>query len=255
VSEESSNPNLHVIDRRAHKRILANIPIEVTAIDGNGHLVAEHSFIEDVSDFGCRFSARVPVHQGDTVALKILGPHGIVLPGEEPRYYEIMWVSPKDHGATMGGRVIQGEKLASVNFPWESHEQKTPVSATLERRTESRLILHAQVEISGISDSGEQFAERSSLEDVSALGCRFSIKNALQSRVVLGIEPLGERGEKLADEFPHLFVVLWVKPNGDRLTVGARSFTEKELTDSTGASFSLRGFLRNETKPQSEEPV
>jgi hypothetical protein len=249
VPEQNSNPNLHVVDRRAHKRILANIPIEVTAVDGNGHLASEHTFIEDVSDFGCRFSARVPIHKGDTVALKILGPHGIVLPGEEPRYYEIMWVAPKDHGATVGGRVIQGEMLASVNFPWESREGKPQGAAKPERRSEARLILHAPVEVSGIADSGEQFAERSNLEDVSALGCRFSVKNAVQSRVVLGIEPLGESGEKLTDEFPHLFVVLWVKPNGERLTVGARSFTEKELTDSSGASFSLRGFVRNEAKP------
>jgi hypothetical protein len=249
--EEKSNPNLHVVDRRAHKRILANIPVEVTVVDAQGQLLAEHSFIEDVSDFGCRFSARAPVHQGDTVALKILGPHGIVLPGEEPRYYEIMWVAPKDHGATMGGRVLQGEKLANVKFPWAQSEEKPPCPVKAERRTDARLALHAQVEVSGIADSGQQFGERARLEDVSALGCRFTIENEVQTRSLLGVEPLGENGEKLSDEFPHLFVVLWVKPNGKRLTVGARSLTEKELTDSTGSSFSQRGFQQREIKTAS----
>jgi len=248
VLEEKSNPNLHVVDRRAHKRILVDIPVEVTVVDAKGHLITEHSFIEDVSDFGCRFSVRAPVHQGDTVALKLLGPHGIVLPDEEPRYYEIMWLAPKEHGATMGGRVLQGEKLAHVKFPWAQSEEKPPCPVKPERRSDARLVLHAQVDISGIADSGQQFGERARLEDVSALGCRFTIENEVQTRSVLGVEPLGESGEKISDEFPHLFVVLWVKPNDNRLTVGVRSLTEKELTDSTGSSFSQRGFNRGEIK-------
>jgi hypothetical protein len=248
VSEEKINTNLHVVDRRAHKRILVDIPVEVTVVDSQGHLLAEHSFIEDVSDFGCRFSARVPVSKGDTVALKILGPHGILSPDEEPRYYEIMWVAPKDHGATMGGRLLDDEKLANLKFPWAQSGEKPTRDARTERRTDARMILHAQVEITGVADSGQQFIERLRLEDVSAMGCRFSIQGAVQARVVLGVEPLGQEGEKLPDEFPHLFVVLWVKQNEDRLTVGVRSLTGKELTDSTGSSFSQRGFLQSEIK-------
>jgi hypothetical protein len=248
VSEGSSNTNLHMVDRRAHKRILVDIPVEVTVVDGEGHLLAEHSFIEDVSDFGCRFSASAPIHQGDTVALKILGPHGILLPDEEPRYYEIMWVAPKERGATMGGRLIEGEKLADVKFPWAQSGETPSGQVKTERRADTRLILHAGVEVTGIADSGQQFIERSRLEDVSAMGCRFSIQGAVQARVVLGVEPLGQEGEKLPDEFPHLFVVLWVKQNENRLTVGARSLTGKELTDSTGSSFSQRGFLENKIK-------
>jgi hypothetical protein len=248
VLEEKRNPNLFVVDRRAHKRILVNIPVEVTAIDSHGQLVAEHTFIEDVSDYGCRFSARGPIQKGDAVALKILGPNRIVLPDEEPRYYEIMWVAPKDHGATVGGRVIEDERLATLNFPWAQSEEKPSGPATIERRTDARLILHAQVEITGIADTGQQFVERSRLEDISAMGCRFSIQSAVQTRVVMGVEPLGQAGEKLPGEFPHLFVVLWIKQNEDRLTVGARSLTGKELTDSTGSSFSQRGFLQSEIK-------
>jgi hypothetical protein len=124
VPEEKTASNLHLIERRVDRRILVHVPVEVTEIDGEGHPVSERTFIEDVSDFGCRFSTRGPVHQGDTIAVKILGPHGNILSDEEPRYYEIMWVAPKEQGHTVGARVLQGEKLANVKFPPENGGQK-----------------------------------------------------------------------------------------------------------------------------------
>jgi len=106
-----------MVDRREARRILVHVPVEITEIDGGGQLVTERTFIEDVSDFGCRFSTRGPVHQGDTIAMKILGPNGKILPDEEPRFYEIMWVAPKEHGSTVGARILEGEKLANTKFP------------------------------------------------------------------------------------------------------------------------------------------
>ena len=104
--------------------MVAHVPVEITEIDGEGKQKIEQTFIEDVSDFGCRFSTRWPVQQGDTVALKILGPHGNKLLGEERQFYEIMWVARKEHGSTVGARVLQGEKLANVRFPLENGGQK-----------------------------------------------------------------------------------------------------------------------------------
>jgi hypothetical protein len=117
VAEKKSSPTLHLIERRSERRILVNVAVEVTELDSEGHPFTEHTFIEDVSDLGCRFSTRGPVRQGDTVAVKILGPNGANLPDEQPRYYEIMWVAPKKQGATVGARLIQGEKLANLKFP------------------------------------------------------------------------------------------------------------------------------------------
>jgi hypothetical protein len=125
VPEEKTNPNLYVVDRRrAERRILANVPIELTQVDAEGHPVKEKTFIEDVSDFGCRFSTRRKIQQGETVAVRILGSHGEVLPDEESRYHEIMWVAPKGNGFTAGARVLQGEKLANVKFPPENGSLK-----------------------------------------------------------------------------------------------------------------------------------
>ena len=117
MSEEKSTSILHVIERRVERRVLVHVPVEVTEIDGEGHAITDRTFIEDVSDFGCRFSTRGPVKQGDTIAVKIIGNYGNSLPDEEPRLYEIMWVAPKDRGSTVGARVLQGEKLANAKFP------------------------------------------------------------------------------------------------------------------------------------------
>ena len=121
MPEEKTNSTLHVVDRRrTERRIVSNVPIELTQLDDAGQPVKEKTFIEDVSDFGCRFSTRRLIRQGETVAVKILGPRGDVLPDEEPRYYEIMWVAPTGHGFTVGARMLEGEKLASVKFPPEN---------------------------------------------------------------------------------------------------------------------------------------
>jgi hypothetical protein len=112
VSEEKKNSNLSLVEHRSERRILVHVPVEVTEMDGARNNTKERTFIEDVSDFGCRFSTRGQLHKGDTVALIILGPHGNILPDEAPRYYEIMWVAPKERGLTVGARLVQGEKLA-----------------------------------------------------------------------------------------------------------------------------------------------
>jgi len=117
VPEEKSNPNLFLVEQRAERRILVHVPVEVTEIDGEGHNIKERTFIEDVSDFGCRFSTRGIVRQGQTIALKILGPHGNNLLDEAPRLYEVIWVAPKERGFTVGARMLQREKLANVKFP------------------------------------------------------------------------------------------------------------------------------------------
>jgi hypothetical protein len=120
VSEEKSSSDMYMVNRRVERRTLVNAPVEVTEDDGEGHHITEHTFIEDVSDFGCRFSTRGPVQQGDTVSVRLLGPNGKALPDEEPRLYEIMWVARKEHGSTVGARLRQGEKLDNVKSPPEN---------------------------------------------------------------------------------------------------------------------------------------
>jgi hypothetical protein len=101
---------------------------------------------------------------------------------------------------------------------------------TSERRADKRFLLHSRVEITGVDKSGLQFAERSQVEDVGDSGCRFTMRGAVHQGGVLGVEPLGTEGENLPDEFPRMFVTMWVKRKGNRLTVGARSLREDEIS-------------------------
>lgn len=123
MPEEDKTSSLNLANRRTEKRILVNVPVEITEVNAEGHAVTERTFIEDVSDLGCRFSTRGAIRQGDTIAVRILGPNGKGLPDDEPRYYEIMWVAPKKQGATVGARVLQGEKLANVKFLPQNEKQ------------------------------------------------------------------------------------------------------------------------------------
>jgi len=102
---------------------------------------------------------------------------------------------------------------------------------TNERRANKRFLLHSWVQITGVDESGLQFAERSRLENIGDSGCRFSILGAVHQGSVLGIKPLGAEGEDLQDEFPRMFAVIWAKRKGNRLTVGARSLREYEFSD------------------------
>ena len=97
---------------------------------------------------------------------------------------------------------------------------------TNERRVDKRFLLHSPVEITGVDDSGLQFAERSRLEDVGDLGCRFSLRNAVPQGGIVGVKPLGPEGETCHDEYSRLFVIVWLKPEGDRFTLGVRCLRE-----------------------------
>lgn len=116
MSEEKSPSSLHVIERRVERRILVHVPVQVTEFDVKGQPITERTYIEDVSDFGCRFSTSRPFKNGETIAVKILGRFGNDLPEEDARLYEVMWVAPKDRGFAVGARLLEGEKLAKAGF-------------------------------------------------------------------------------------------------------------------------------------------
>ncbi len=125
VSEEKSTAILHMLERRVERRILVHVPVEITKMDSKGQPFKDRTIIEDVNDFGCRFSTRGPVKQGDTVAVKILGHYGNDLVDEESRLYEIILVAEKDRASIVGARLLHGEKLANVKFPPEYGGRKT----------------------------------------------------------------------------------------------------------------------------------
>jgi hypothetical protein len=99
-----------------------------------------------------------------------------------------------------------------------------------ERRLDQRIFARWPVEISGVDDAGMQFVERTQSLDVSNLGCRFLLHNSVLPGQVIAVEPLGQNGENLADEFPRLFVVVRANSRDNLLEIGVRSLLESELT-------------------------
>jgi hypothetical protein len=121
VPEQESNPNLFLVDRRrVERRILVNVPVEVSEVTDEGHPFVERTFIEDVSDFGCRFTTRNPLQKGDSISVKLVGSVGSNSLEDEPRLYEVMWVARKEHSYTVGARLLQGEKLAAIQSRTEN---------------------------------------------------------------------------------------------------------------------------------------
>lgn len=115
MAEQNQKSSLFLIERRREeKRVLVNAPVELTLDRTDGSKVTERTFIEDVSDLGCRFTTRGPIRQGDTVTLKHVGTPGKVVPDEEPRLYKVMWVAPSGRSFTVGARLIKGDKLMDV---------------------------------------------------------------------------------------------------------------------------------------------
>jgi len=107
---------------------------------------------------------------------------------------------------------------------------------TNERRADKRFLLHLPVEITGVDESGIQFVEQSRIEDAGGMGCRFSLRTAVQQGAILSVEPLGHEGEHLGDEYPRLFVIIWVEAKADRVSVGARCLQEGEFADSCSST-------------------
>lgn len=115
MAEENDKPRIFLIERRrTERRELVNVSVEVTFETGEGNQVTERTFIEDVSDLGCRFTTRAPARQGDTVSIRFVGPAGKRMPDEEARHYKIMWVAPHGRGSTVGARLVTGEKPVEV---------------------------------------------------------------------------------------------------------------------------------------------
>lgn len=101
------------IDRRTDTRLRVHIPVEVTWTDAAGRQITERTYVEDVSDFGCRFSTRERMKQGDVVSVQLLGTNGKIASKEGPKVFKIMWVSRKPKGMTVGARLQESETFSN----------------------------------------------------------------------------------------------------------------------------------------------
>lgn len=114
------------IDRRNEIRLRVDIPIEVTWTGAEGRQITERTFVEDVSDFGCRFSTRKSMKQGDTVSVQLLSRNGKFVSSDKPKAFTIMWISRKLTGMTVGARLQGTDQIASTKAASEAAPSAEP---------------------------------------------------------------------------------------------------------------------------------
>src|SRR5258708_10850690 len=103
-------------------------------------------------------------------------------------------------------------------------KEKTEVSDTrlISRRAEERITVDLLVEITRYDTEGNMLLERTRIEDVTSVGCRFRTQAELQRGGIVSVKALGRGENSRADEQPQLYEVMWAAPQGTRWTAGPR---------------------------------
>ncbi|MGH9678938.1 MAG: hypothetical protein ACRD4Y_03225, partial [Candidatus Acidiferrales bacterium] len=87
-------------------------PVEIANLQAGERPAAERTVIEDVGDFGCRFSLRGPVQPGDVLALTLLARDGTSPLDLPVKIFEVIWVEQGAEKWSVGARAYEGERLA-----------------------------------------------------------------------------------------------------------------------------------------------
>ena len=100
-----------------------------------------------------------------------------------------------------------------------------------DRRSEERILVSVPVEITTVDGGGCLHTERTFIEDVSSLGCRFSVRGTVQQGDTVAVMPMGPHGKNIPGEKPRLFEIMWIAPKANGLTVGARLLQGEKLAN------------------------
>jgi hypothetical protein len=104
-----------------------------------------------------------------------------------------------------------------------SENEEAPLTEnSVERRTDKRFLINAQVEIAGVDIAGNPFMERTSVRDFSDAGCRFRTQVHLRRGDTVAIKPLGAEGQSLPQEQSKWFEIMWAVGCSAGWMVGAR---------------------------------
>jgi hypothetical protein len=120
--------------------------------------------------------------------------------------------------------------VSQANLMHENQDEK-PAAVYDRKRREDRLSVSIPVEITGIDRVGHLFTERTLVENVTEVGCRFNTQTQLQCGEIVAVKPL-EPGEKsMTREQLQLFEIVWVAHHKAGCTVGARKLEGEKLAN------------------------
>ncbi len=106
-----------------------------------------------------------------------------------------------------------------------------PSDALNNRRREERISINLSVEITRYDAAGTIFTERTRIEDVTSVGCRFRTQAELKRGETVSIRPLVPGEKSLAGVQPQLFEIMWAAPQGTSWTAGARKLEGEKLAN------------------------
>lgn len=106
-----------------------------------------------------------------------------------------------------------------------------PSDASNSRRREARISINLLVEITRYDAAGSVFTERTRIEDVTSVGCRFRTETELQRGDTVSIRALVPGQKSLAGVQSQLFEIMWTAPQGTSSSAGARKLEGEKLAN------------------------
>src|SRR6267154_1555168 len=91
-----------------------------------------------------------------------------------------------------------------------------------DQRAEERIFVNLPVEISWRDAKGNSFTERTRIEDVTSVGCRFRTQLELHTGDVVSIKRLTPRPKTTTSEQKQEFKIMWSAHEGTHWSSGAR---------------------------------
>jgi hypothetical protein len=113
------------------------------------------------------------------------------------------------------------------------HENQAPQAVAVHdnRRREERLSVSIPVEITGIDRVGHLFTERTLVEDVTEIGCRFNTRTQMLCGEIVAVKPLEPGKKSMTHEQLQLFEIVWAAHHRAGCTVGARKLQGEKLAN------------------------
>ena len=113
-------------------------------------------------------------------------------------------------------------------FPLEI-DHKSEELKSADRRTDSRLLVNAPVEIANLNCEDCPAVEHVFIEDVGDSGCRFSMRGPVREGDRIAIQLLDQDGKKLLEIPVKFFEVIWVQAGTESAAVGVQRIEGEKL--------------------------
>jgi hypothetical protein len=96
---------------------------------------------------------------------------------------------------------------------------------------EERVTVDCIVDIARLDSTNTGRVERTRIEDVTSVGCRFTMHEEVRAGEIVSIKPLLPGSKSLEGEGEQLFEVMWSAQSGTRWTAGAKKVEGEKLAE------------------------